>query len=179
MSSGHIIVHANVIAKAEHFDKVKEGESRRSKHVFASFILVFSHCPDHPCSTPAAMVKIREYALNQEEGTLVYRTSISKDNERKIEIFEEVSRSVECRVSSVKVAAWVKVDLCDGWQGRSRPSWSRGRLGKSEFESFALKTKGLGRPRRYPRLVGREGDDGDDGRYDKGSIERRPHGSRV
>lgn len=29
MSSGHIIVHASVIAKAEHFDKVKEGESRR------------------------------------------------------------------------------------------------------------------------------------------------------
>jgi hypothetical protein len=37
------------------------------------------------------VTNIRDYARKEEEGTLIYRTSISNENERKFEFFEEVS----------------------------------------------------------------------------------------
>ncbi|KAH8090941.1 hypothetical protein HD553DRAFT_303760 [Filobasidium floriforme] len=60
MSSGHIIVHASIVAKPEHLEKVRE-----------------------------VVTNIRDYARKEEEGTLIYRTSISNENERKFEFFEE------------------------------------------------------------------------------------------
>jgi hypothetical protein len=40
------------------------------------------------------VTNIRDYARKEEEGTLIYRTSISNENERKFEFFEEVSLSL-------------------------------------------------------------------------------------
>jgi quinol monooxygenase YgiN len=124
MSSGHIIVHASIVAKPEHLEKVREGKSvligsrnteifplRRlveltslrytiirspststSTSIFAStLVLAIEH---EYAFTLVVVTNIRDYARKEEEGTLIYRTSISNENERKFEFFEEVSLSL-------------------------------------------------------------------------------------
>lgn len=121
MSSGHIIVHASIVAKPEHLEKVREGKSvlvgSRNTEIFplrrlleltslwytiirspsaSTFTSIFVSTlvlaiEREYAFTPVVVTNIRDYARKEEEGTLIYRTSISNENERKFEFFEEVS----------------------------------------------------------------------------------------
>jgi quinol monooxygenase YgiN len=112
MSSGHIIVHASIVAKPEHLEKVREGKSiligsRNTETLplrrlveLTSLRYTITRSPSKSTSTsanefafaftPVVVTNIRDYARKEEEGTLIYRTSISNENERKFEFFEEV-----------------------------------------------------------------------------------------
>jgi len=118
MSSGHIIVHASIVAKPEHLEKVREGKSvlsrSRNTEIFplrrlveltslwytiirspststSTFVSTFVLAIEREYAfTLVVVTNIRDYARKEEEGTLIYRTSISNENERKFEFFEEV-----------------------------------------------------------------------------------------